>query len=171
MDENPTPQEGMSPEQEVAVEESTTEEETVEAPAEEVQEETVPKSQFNQVLARAKAAEAKLKANPTRSITQTQNVLTEEAVDTKILKAQGTTDAQITMLKKLAAVNKTSIIEAQNDDIFKAYKSKEEAEAKAEKAKLGASRGSGSVKKEKDLSSPGLSEAEHKERWLAQNGR
>lgn len=163
-----TPQEGMNPELEVEAEETTTEEETVETP--EVYEETVPKSQFNQVLARAKAAEAKLKAKPAQTINQTP-ALSEEQVHVAILKAQGKSQDEIDYLKKIAGVNKTTLIDAQNDELFAVFQKKREDEAKAQKAKLGASRGSGTVKKEKTLSSPGLTDAEHKELWKAQNGR
>jgi hypothetical protein len=171
-DEVVTPQEGMNPEPEVEVEETTTEE-TEETPAEEdTAEETVPKSQFNQVLARAKKAEAMLKAKPaTAPARPLTNGLSAEEVEIKILKAQGTSQEEIDYLKKLAKVNETSIIEAQNDELFKNFKVKRENEIKAQKAKLGVSKGSGAVRKEKSINSPGLSDAEHKELWRSQTQR
>lgn len=129
-----------------------------------------------QLTARAKKAEEELKSLKTKPVPPVRNEninnpLTDEAIDVKILKSQGVDDEAIAKLKKLAKLNDTSLIEAQNDDIFISWKEKREAEEKAEKAKLGASRGSGSVKKTKDLNSPDVSDAEHKELWKASQGR
>ena len=132
-----------------------------------------------QILARAKKAEAQLKERtsqgtprveqkPTQNI---NNTLTAEDVETRILKAQKVTDDEIVMLKKIAAVNGTGIIEAQNDDMFITFKQRKEDQEKSEKAKLGASRGSGSVKKEKTVSSAGLTDAEHKALWREAQGQ
>lgn len=131
-----------------------------------------------QILARAKNAEAKLKSMSSQT-TQSQpkpsqpinNILTTEDVEVRILKAQKASDDEIVMLKKIAAVNGTSIIEAQSDEMFISFKERKEEQEKADKAKLGASRGSGSVKKEKDVSSAGLSDAEHKELWRQSMGK
>lgn len=129
------------------------------------------KTAKQQILARAKKAEAQLKEKkPAESFTN-NNTPTHEDVETKILKAQGVSDDEIEYLKKLSKLNNTSIIEAQSDDIFKAFKSKKEAEEKAEKAKLGASRGSGSQKRDKNFNSKGLSDDEHKELWRQNQGR
>lgn len=130
------------------------------------------------INARAKIAEAKLKekeSQPTQTTEQkatqpiSNPVLTAEDVEVRILKAQGVSNDEIVYLKKLAAVNGTSIIEAQSDELFSAFKSKKEEQEKSEKSKLGASRGSSSVKREKDYSTPGLSDEEHKEIWKRQN--
>lgn len=125
-----------------------------------------------QILARAKKAEAELKALKEKKpeATQFNNNLTGEEIEITILKAQKVSEDEINYLKKLAKVNGTSIIDAQNDELFTAFKAKKEAEEKSEKAKLGASRGSGSVKKEKEINSPNLSEADHKELWKARQG-
>ena len=130
------------------------------------------------INARAKIAEAKLKekeSQPTQTTEQkatqpiSNPVLTAEDVEVRNLKAQGVSNDEIVYLKKLAAVNGTSIIEAQSDELFSAFKSKKEEQEKSEKSKLGASRGSSSVKREKDYSTPGLSDEEHKEIWKRQN--
>jgi hypothetical protein len=160
MDETITPQEGTNPELEVEVEETTTGEETEETPE---LEETVPKSQFQQVLARAKKAEALLRQKPTI----TNNPLTDEDIEAKILKSQGLNDELLNELKALSKIRGKSLIETQNDPLFIAIKEQKEAEVKSQKARLGASKGSGSVKKEKDFNSPGLSDTEHKEMWKA----
>jgi len=132
-----------------------------------------------QITARAKKAEEKLRSvssqtTPTVDQKPSQtinNTLTAEDVEVRILKAQKVSEDEITMLKKIAAVNGTSIIEAQADDMFISFKQRKEEQEKADKAKLGASRGSGSVKKEKDVSSPGLSDVEHKELWRQAMGK
>jgi hypothetical protein len=173
--EDVTPQEGTNPELESEVEETETEEETEETPAEEEsEEEMVPKSQFRQALARAKKAEAMLKAKPQPSqntIKPSAPSLSKEEVDTRILMAQGMTEDRISYLKKLAKVNGTSMIEAQTDPLFKSYTDQLDSEAKAKKAKLGASKGSGTVRPEKTITSQGLSDADHKELWKQQTGR
>jgi len=115
---------------------------------------------------RAKKAEAELKTLKSEAPQINNNqTLTVEAVETKILKAQGMSDDDIARLKKIASINGTGIIEAQSDDLFTGWKEKKESEEKANKAKLGASRGSGSVKKSKDFTTPGLSDEERKELW------
>lgn len=126
--------------------------------------------QFNNVVARAKAAEAKLKTQ-TEAPQINNNSLSEESVDVKILESQGTTEEAITYLKKLAKVNGTSVLAAQQDEIYKTWKSNKDAEVKAQKAQLGASRGSGQGKVEKSTTTPHLSDEEHKELWLKSQGR
>lgn len=102
--------------------------------------------------------------------TETTPSITEEVIEVKILKAQGVSDELITQLKKIARVNDTSIIDAQSDPYFVAYKEKLEEEAKKEKASLPASRNSGSVKRSKDTTTTGLSEDEHKQLWKEKMG-
>ncbi len=162
-----TPQDGTNPEPEVV--EDTVAEETTETPAQETK--TYSSEEFRQVLARAKKAEAALKTQPKPPQTITQNALSQDDIDTRILKSQGMTDVHLDSLKKVAKINNTSLIEAQSDPIFQAIKEKEEREAKAQKAKLPASRGSASVKKEVNISSPGLTDAQHKELWRESQGR
>ena len=126
--------------------------------------------EFRQVLARAKKAEAELKATkvstekatPKADIT---NTLTEEAVEIKILKSQGKSDDEITQLKKIARVNETSIFDALSDPYFVAWKEAKEQEAKANKAKLPTSKGSSSVRQTKDFGTRDLTDEEHKELW------
>lgn len=127
-----------------------------------------------QAVARAKKAEAELKTlkgtgQPEATQNINSNVLSAEDVDIKILKAQGKSQEEIDYLKKLAHVNGTGIVEAQNDALFKAWTAQRDAESKAEKAKLGASRGAGSIRQEKSTTTPGLSDQEHKELWRQQN--
>lgn len=127
-----------------------------------------------QILARAKKAEAELKTLKTESATQNinnTNTLTAEDIDVKILKAQGLSEDEINYLRKLAKVNETTLIEAQSDEMYQVFKKKKEDDLKAEKARLGASRGSGSVKQTKTVSSPGLTPEEHKALWRESMGK
>lgn len=144
--------------------------EDVEALKAQIEKDKIAKAQ---ILARAKKAEAEnkeLKKPKEALATQhTTNALTAEDVEVKILKAQKIPDDEILYLKKLAVLNGTSIIEAQSDDIYLTFKSNKEAVEKAEKARLGVSKGSGSIKKEKGLNTPELSAEEHKELWKRQN--
>lgn len=120
----------------------------------------------NQILARAKKAEEEnkvLKKPKTPEAPQING--SSDDIDVKILKAQLIPDDQIEYLKKIAKVNEISIFDAQKDDLYKAYVEKKEAQIKSEKAKLGASRGSGTVKPEKSFKTPGLSDEEFKQMW------
>lgn len=116
-------------------------------------------------LAKAQAQAAKYrrlyektqKAKPEQTKPQATPLNIEETV----LLANGMEETLLETLKKVAAVNGTSLIKAQNDPIFVAVKEKFEREKKSSNASLGASRGSGSVKAQKSLSTPGLSREEH----------
>jgi hypothetical protein len=165
-----TPQEGTNPEPEVV--EDTVAEETNETPAQEETEtvvaDTVPKSQFNQVLARAKKAEAELKRTksaPTKTADTTSAPLSEDVVDSRILKSQGMADELLSELKTIAKLRGKTMMECTEDPIFLAIK-----EA-AKKVKLPASRGSAPVKKAKDFTSKGLTPEEHKALWRESQGR
>jgi hypothetical protein len=162
MDETITPQEGMNPELEVV--EETVAEETTETP-EELDVKTYSEEEFKQVLARAKAAEGKLRnLSPQKNITN-QNSLSSEEVDVKILQSQGYTEDLITELKAVAKARGKSLFAATQDSIFIAIKAEKEATARAQSARLGASKGSSTVRKEKTTTTPGLTEEEHKQIW------
>lgn len=171
-DENLTqPQEGMNPESEVI--EETVEESTEETQENQVvtEEETVSKDQFNQVIARAKKAEAEIKALKAQkqNITNT-STSTNEQVEITVLKSQGMSADLIDELKIIAKVRGKSLIDSMTDPIFVAIKEKKESETKAQKARLGASRGATTVRTDKTLSTPGLTEAEHRELWNKSRG-
>jgi hypothetical protein len=116
-------------------------------------------------LAKAQAEAAKYrrlfektqKAKPVQTQTQATPLNVEETV----LLATGMEESLLETLKKVAAVNGTTLIKAQNDPIFVAVKEKFVREKKSSNACLGASRGSGQAKVRKDVSSPGLSREEH----------
>lgn len=172
MDNTITPQEGTNPEVEVETTESTTAEETVETVEETPTPETktYSETEFKQVWARAKKAEDALK-KATADGSITKEALTEEQIELKILKSQGLSDDLLQELRAVAKARGKSLLDTTSDPIFVAIKNEKEAEGKAQKAKLGASKGSGTVKKEKSVSSPGLTDAEHKELWRQQLGR
>lgn len=121
-----------------------------------------------QLTARAKKAEAELKTMKSQPVKATQhtNNLTSEEIEAKILKAQNVTEEEIAYLKKLAAFNGVSLLDAQSDDMFVSFKAKRDQELKSEKAKLGVSSRSGQYKQEKTFNTPGLSDADHKAKWL-----
>lgn len=159
-----TPQDGMNPELE-GVEETV--DETTETQAQEEYEETVPKSQFAQVLARAKAAEEenkRLKNQPKQNTTN-GNATSLEQIQEEILKAQGVDKDLLSQMKDLAKLRGTSILDVQSDPIVLALKEAKEKEILAQKARLPASRGSSIVKKEVDMATPGLTPEQHKEIW------
>jgi hypothetical protein len=130
----------------------------------------------NQILARAKKAEAELKAlkgegNATASQNINNSPISDEAIEIKILKAQGMAPDLIEQLQKISKVTGKSIIDAQSDPYFQSIKKDKEDEVKSAKAKLGASRGSGSVKQEKSFNTPGLTDAEFKQLYKEKFGK
>lgn len=140
------------------VEETTndtvTEEETTEVV--ETEEDALAKAQaeaakYRRLFEKAqKAPEKKAEATPQPNVEET------------VLLANGMDEELLTQLKKVASINGTSLIKAQNDPIFVAVKEKFEKDKKRENASLPATRGSGSAKVQKGLDTPGLSRDEHK---------
>lgn len=116
-------------------------------------------------LAKAQAEAAKYR----RLFEKTQKAKTEQTkpqatpanVEEVVLLANGMDETLMEQLKKVAAINNTSLLKAQNDPIFVAVKEKFEREKKSSSASLGASRGSGAVKAQKGLNTPGLTREEH----------
>jgi len=124
--------------------------------------------------ARAKKAE-QLLVKHKRQVKQSKpeekaDTLSDEAIEKKILKAQGVSEELLTQLTKIARVNGTSVIDAQSDPYFIAYKEKLEQDKLQNKAKLGASKGSGTVKKSKGFETAGLTDEEHKQLWRERQG-
>ena len=130
---------------------------------------TYTEEQFRQVVARAKKAEAELKATKHRPAEATQTLetkgLSEETIQAMILQSKGVDVELISEMKPLAKLRGKSVLEMENDPIYLAMKKEREDKVKAEKAKLGASRGSGQAKQEKSINSQGLSDEEHKAMW------
>ena len=115
------------------------------------------------LYARAKQAEAKLKVAPKviqpkkdiSNATESQFLTREEA----ILIAKGEDESSLAKLKAISKGQGISLLEAQKDEMFMAWKDKQEVESKSKKAKLGASRSSGSQKPEKSVGE--MTRAEH----------
>lgn len=149
-----------------------TAEETTEEPAADDVEE-VPEEETIDWEARAKKAEALLIQNKRKAKQEVKqpSALTEEAVEEKILRANGLDSESVSQLKKIARLNNSSLLDAQNDPIYIAWK-KNDQEAKEKAAnRLGASKGSSTVKPKKDFQTPGLTDEEHKEMWKRNEGR
>lgn len=95
-----------------------------------------------------------------------QGLSREEA----ILFAKGLTPEEVDQAEKIAKLEGVSLTEAINNDLFTLWKEKKDAEDKAKKAQLGASNGSPTSRKKKDISSSGLSKDEHKALWREKMG-
>ena len=125
----------------------------------------------SQLTARAKKAEADLKeAKAPKKVEAPRNInkdetLSEDKVHTAVLKAQGMSEDLLKELRVIAQVRGKSLLDSINDPLFVAIKTEKEEEAKTKGARLGASRGSAPVKKEKELNSPNISDEDHKELW------
>ncbi len=145
-------------------------EETVETPSTETTEET-PEVDVEQLQAtnkklfeRAKKAEADLKILRSGGTVQTQPKVSPQPsnVEEVVLLANGMDESLLGELKAVAkARGITSLIKAQNDPIFVAVKEKFEKDARTKQASVGASRGSGGVKVQKNALTPGLTREEH----------
>ncbi len=98
----------------------------------------------------------KVASSPQSASPQPSNV--EEVV----LLANGMSEELVGELKAVAkARGINSLIKAQNDPIFVAVKEKFEKDKKQKDASLGASRGSGATRVQKNFTTPGLSREEH----------
>ena len=109
---------------------------------------------------RAEKAEAKAKAPKASSKQDDKNDYPD--VDERILKANGMPDELLKELKAVAKARDISLIDAQNDSLFKLVKQNYEQETKAKEASLGSSKGSGNASARKTANTPGLSRDEHK---------
>ena len=109
---------------------------------------------------RAEKAEAKAKAPKAPSKEENRNDYPD--VDERILKANGMPDELLKELKAIAKAREVSLIDAQDDSLFKLVKQNYEQETKTREASLGSSKGSGSATAKKTANTPGLSRDEHK---------
>jgi len=116
-----------------------------------------------QLTARSKKAEALSK-----NINKTES--NPNALDERILVSQGMDSELLDELKVLAQARGKTLLETQNDPIFIAIKAQKEVERNAEKARLGASRASGSGKEKKTFNTKGIPDNEHKQMWKDAQG-
>lgn len=127
-----------------------------------------------QLTARTHKAEQALKAAQPREAPpeniNNKETLTPDDIDIRILQSNGMNEERIEFLKKIARINGTSILAAQQDDMFKTFNEKLEEKEKAQKASTGASKGSPSSRQTKDFNSVGLTPEEHKQMWKQKMG-
>lgn len=125
----------------------------------------------SQELAKAKSEAAKWrrlwekerKVTATPKATQTApNQPSSVDIEETVLKAQGMDDELLSKLKKIAALNETSLLDAQKDELFVAAKTQYEKDKASKGAAMPPSRGSGSPKPKVTLTTPGLTREQHK---------
>jgi hypothetical protein len=97
---------------------------------------------------------------------QPQPASSQLNVEEAVLMAQGVDEVLIEELKLRAPKYGGSLIKAQKDSNFIAVKEKFERDQKQKSASLPASKGSGGVKPQKSVSTPGLTREEHKKMVL-----
>lgn len=162
-------EENEYPQEEVVVEEEvTTTEEAEESNDDTV---TLTKSEYSKLKRQAIAYKANKSEKPERETSTTTNSLTEQDIEAKILLAKGIDSQLLEEMKALASLRGKSLLEMENDPIIVAMKEVKEAEAKAKAARLGASRGSTSVKAQKSTTTPGLSDEDHRAMWRELNSK
>lgn len=133
---------------------------------------TLSKSEYSKLKRQAIAYKANKVEKPVvQEERNTTNSLSEEDIEAKILRSQGKSAEQIEEMRALAKVRGKSLLEVQNDPILVAMEQVRERESLDKKARLGASRGSATVKPTKSTATPGLSEAEFKELWKEANNK
>jgi hypothetical protein len=120
------------------------------------EEEVVPKKQYNQVFSRAKKAEEELKALKANPPVTNDPQLSDEL---KLI-ARGLSDEEIDKAKVIAKGLGVSLPDAIKDPLFLVYQSDLKEKEKKEKAKLGASKGSGESEDD-TLIKPDMSREEH----------
>lgn len=150
----------------VAVDTNTEVEETTNSSENSEQEDTVDlaaelekqRKANAQINARAKKAEEELRALKANPPLKQDPQLSDEL---KLI-ARGLSDEEIEQAKVIAKGKGIVLTEAIKDPLFLSYQTTLKEERRKEKAKLGASKGSGESQDE-TLVKPGMSESEHKE--------
>lgn len=159
----------MENEEDVIVDTTTDTEETVTTDTTETDDSTTEptvdvealQATNKKLFERAKKAEADLKV-----LKGTQKPVEAQAtpqlnVEETVLLAQGVSEELIAELKLRAPKYGGSLIKAQNDPLYVAVKEKFEKDEKQSKASMGAARGAGTAKVQKNFATPGLSREEH----------
>jgi len=119
--------------------------------------------QNKRLYARLKKLEAKTEVKAVVKEEVKPQISNEQFItrDEAILLAKGYEEEEISKLKAIAKGSGISISEAAKDDMFVMWRESKVEEAKKAKSKLGASKGSGSVKAEKSIKD--MSKEEHME--------
>lgn len=123
---------------------------------------TTPEEKFAIANAEAQKNRRLLTKKPKPATVQAPQTASPTNVEETVLLANGMDEELLEKLKKVAQVNGTTLIKAQNDPIFVAVKEKFEKEKKQAAASMPVSRGSGQAKPKKDFATPGLTRDEHK---------
>lgn len=133
---------------------------------------TISKTEFNKLRRQAIAYKANKEA-PKQEVkdTHTTNSFTKQEIQEEILIAKGVDSQLLEEMKALSLLRGKSLLEMEHDPIIIAMKEVKEAEAKAKAARLGASRGSTSVKAQKSTTTSGLSDDEHRAMWKELNSK
>lgn len=117
------------------------------------------------LYARAKEAEAKLKAMTPKVTPPKKEVISKDAEyltrEEAILIAKGYEDEELSKLKAISKGNGCSLLDATKDEMFVLWSEKKAEETKKAKSQLGASKGSGSKRPEKSVSE--MTREEHQE--------
>lgn len=118
-----------------------------------------------EIIKRRKEKEAQGSQSQTIIKKQTNNTDTNDSTFKEELKliAQGYTEEAVEYLKLVSKGAGVSLKEAEENPLFQAFQEKQEAERKAKKAQLGASRGA-SIKKSVDMSK--MSPEDHQRIWM-----
>ena len=111
----------------------------------------------------------KIQAEAPKKIINKTNT-SPNSIEETVLKAQGVSQEELDVLKKVSALNGISIIDAQKDDMFVLWKQKKEAEERQEKARLGASKGASQKAEKISFNTPGLTKEQHKALWKEKMG-
>lgn len=167
----------MDEEKVVSSEENTDQEndEVVEADVDTTEEESADSSDE---VERLRAENAKLKSilirNKKKDSVEKEAPVKKESElskDELIAFAQGHSEEEVEMLKKISQVEGVSLKDAKESVMFKAFKDAKEKEEKAQKAQLSASGGSAGKSPKKGLNTPGLTRDEHKDLFKKAVGR
>jgi hypothetical protein len=125
------------------------------------EEEVVPKKQYNQVFSRAKRAEDELKKLKESKANPPINNDPQLSDELKLI-ARGLSDEEIEQAKVIAKGKGIALTEAIKDSLFTIFQSDLKEKLRKEKAKLGASKGSGESA-DSSFIKPGMSRDEHQE--------
>lgn len=124
--------------------------------------------------ARAIKAEKLLVKNKQKAKKEKPQVTSNPASLTReeaALIASGMSLEEVDMLGSLAKAQGVTLSEARDSELFVAYQEKKQREAKAAKAKLGASSGSGRHREKSSFATPNLSDEDHKKMWKEAMGQ
>lgn len=165
-------------EKEIVSSEENTDQENEEVVEEEVDATEDDSADSSDEVERLRAENAKLKSilirNKKKDSVEKEVPVKKESElskDELIAFAQGHSEEEVEMLKKISKVEGVSLKDAKESVMFKAFKDAKEKEEKAQKAQLSASNGSAGKSQKKGLNSPGLTRDEHKELFNKSIGR